>query len=425
MKIIPESFLQFLWKYRLFNEDNLVSDLGKVEIIEPGCQNDGSGPDFFNARIRINGTVWAGNVEVHTRASDWFRHGHQDDPAYSNVILHVVQIKDCQLERPGGELIPAVVPGIDMKLFERYDELVKNKGFLPCHRDLENIPRVFISEWISRLMIEKLEEKTSVVQNLLIENKYNWEETLYRMLGRGFGFQINNFPFETLARTSPLLVILKYRQRPLTINALLFGQAGFLEDLISGDEYYMSLQREYRSIRSSLPPRILGQHTWKFRGGRPANFPLVRIAQFASLVTHKYPLFSRLLDNFNLKAWRDILEPGTEKYWENHYLFGKTVKTRKINMGRETIDLLILNVLIPVFFHYATFRKRPDMKDRLLEILEQIPAEENVIIKKWSKSGIIVHNAFESQALIHLNRKYCLKRKCLECVIGQKIIREN
>jgi hypothetical protein len=323
MKNIPEIFLQFIWKYRLFNQDALFTDEGKIEVIETGEHNTDSGPDFFNARIRINGTVWAGNVEMHIKASDWFRHGHSEDPAYANVILHVVQEKDCQLERPGGETVPVVILDFDNKMYEKYSDLIKNREMIHCGSGLGNISMIFWKDWMSKLMIERLEEKTMRVEEILIENKYSWEETLYRFLSYGFGAKINIIPFETLVRTTPLMILLKYRQRALTINAILFGQAGFLEDLISEDEYYRALQKEYRSIRASVPPRILGKHAWKFKGSRPANFPTVRISQFASLVTNKYPLFTYLLENLKLFDWKNVLHVGTEKYWEEHYLFGK------------------------------------------------------------------------------------------------------
>ncbi len=425
MKIIPESFLQYVWKNRLFNENSLFCEHGKVKVIETGEQNTGSGPDFSNARILINGTIWAGNIEIHTKASDWFRHGHQNDPAYSNVILHVVQDRDCLLERSGGEIVPSIILEFNQSVYEKYTGLVRNHEKIPCGNNLRSLSPLYIYDWISRLMFERLEEKTNLVQELLYENKYDWEQTLYISLGRGFGFNINSLPFEALTRTAPLLILLKYRERPHTINAILFGQAGFLEDLISEDKYYNALQKEYRSIRSSLPPRILNKHTWKFKGSRPASFPPVRISQFASLVTHNYSLFSYFIDNINLSAWWKIFESGTDRYWEEHYLFGKRVKKHNVRMGKEAIHLIIINVIIPVLFKYASFRNKIDLKDKLLAILEELPAENNQIINNWARYGITARNSLESQSLIQLKRKYCDKRRCLECKIGLKVIRED
>ena len=422
MKNIPEIFLQFLWKYRLFNQNALYTDEGKVEVIETGEHNTGSGPDFFNARIRINDTTWAGNVEIHTKASDWFRHGHSEDPAYSNVILHVVQEKDCLLERPGGEIIPTVVLEFDMSLYEKYSGLIKNRDKIPCGQFLGGIPSVYWTDWISKIMIKRLEEKTLDVKLALEDNKYNWEETLYRFIGKGFGLKINTYPFEALVRSTPLMALLKYRERPLTINAVLFGQSGFLEDLISEDDYYIALQKEYRSIHSTLPARTLGKHVWKFKGSRPANFPTVRISQFASLITGNYPIFSFLLENLNLSSWRRVLELGTDRYWDDHYLFGKTGRTRKIRMGSDAINSIILNAFIPVYFYYAIFRKRNDLKDKLISILEELPAEKNAILNKWNTYGIAAKSAFESQSLNHLTTRYCEKRRCLECMIGKRVI---
>ena len=422
MNKIPESFLHFLWKYNLFNKESLKCDQGRIEIIERGEYNTGSGPDFFNARIRINETIWAGNVEIHTKASDWFRHGHQDDPAYSNVILHVVTEIDCMLERPGGEVIPTIILDFDTEIFKKYSELIKNREKIPCGPFLSNVSGLHITDWIGKLLIERLEEKTSQVLEVLKENKYNWEETLYRFLGKGFGFKINAYPFETLVRTIPLLTLLKYRNQPLTINAIIFGQAGFLEDIVSEDVYYNSLQKEYKSLKTSLPSRVLGQHTWKFMGSRPANFPIVRISQFASLITKNFPLFSLLLENFKLNEWQKVLASGTDFYWEDHYLLRKTGRLRNIKMGAEGINMIILNSFIPVYFQYAIVRKRNDLKDHIISMLEQLPAESNSILKKWAKNKIIAKNSFDSQALIHLTTRYCYKRRCLECLIGINIM---
>jgi hypothetical protein len=424
MENIREDFLHFIWENRLFDNNSLCINREKVEVIETGQHNRASGPDFFNARIRIGNTLWAGNVEIHVKASDWFRHKHQNDAAFFNVILHVVYERDCRLERPGGEEIPCLTLKFNNGLIENFNLLIKGSELIPCRGQLPKINKIYWSDWYSKLMIGRLEEKTQEVDNILSENKYNWEETLYFFLGRSFGFKINAFPFETLVRTTPLNLLLRFRQKPLTINSILFGQAGFLEDLISEDEYYISLQREYHSLVKTLPPRVLDKSTWKFMGARPGNFPLVRIAQFASVIVQQYPLFATLTDNPDLKSWRKVLEPATESYWENHYLFGKTGKKRKIKMGKMAVDLIILNAFIPVIFHYASFRRRVDLKDKILSMLEELPPEKNDILYKWEKCGIKAINAFESQALIHLTTRFCKQKKCLECMIGNRIIKE-
>jgi hypothetical protein len=420
-----EDFLHFIWGNRLFKNDSLFINREPVEIIDTGQHNPASGPDFFNARIRIGDTQWAGNVEIHVKASDWFRHNHQDDPAFINVILHVVYEQDCRLERPGGEEIPCLVLTFDESLSENYLQLIKAAETIPCGSRLDRIEKIYWSDWFSKLMIGRLEEKTLEIDQKLAENKYNWEETLYYFLGRSFGFKINAFPFETLVRTTPLNILLRFRQKSLTINAILFGQAGFLEDLMSEDEYYTSLQREYHSLVKTLPPRVMDKFNWKFMGTRPGNFPLARIAQFAAIVVRQYPLFANLTDHPDLKSWRKVLETCTESYWENHYLFGKTSKKRKLKMGKMAVDLVILNAFVPVIFQYGSFRRRVDLKDKILGILEELPPEKNLILEKWKKCGVSAVNAFESQALIHLTSRYCRQRKCLECMIGNRIIKEK
>jgi len=419
---LKENILHFIWENRLFCSDSLVINGEKVEILETGQHNFASGPDFFNARIKIRNTVWAGNVEIHVLASDWFRHNHQSDPSFFNVILHVVYEQDCKLERPGGEEIPCLVLKFDESIIERFELLQKESSRIPCHKSLGNINQIYWSDWQSKLMIERLKEKTGEVDQILAANKYNWEETLYHFLGKSFGFKVNAYAFETLVRTTPLNVLLRFRQKSLTVNAVLFGQAGFLEDLISDDEYYISLQREYHSLIKVLPARVLDKSNWKFMGTRPGNFPLIRIAQFASIIAVKYPLFASLIDDPELKSWRKLSEPGIQEYWENHYLFGKTGKRRKLKMGKMAVDLIVLNAFIPVIFHYGNFRKRQDLKDKVISILEELPAEKNDILSSWEKNGIKARNAFDSQALIHLTTRFCSNKRCLECMIGNRII---
>jgi len=423
MEKIREDLLHFIWENLLFDSDSLFVNGASVDVIDTGQHNFTSGPDFFNARVRIGDTVWAGNVEIHVKASDWFRHNHQDDPAYYNVILHVVYEQDCRLERPGGEEIPCLALKFNEDLVRNFDRLLTASGVVPCSRFLPEIDKIYWSDWFTRLLIGRLQEKTTVINQVLVENKYHWEDSLYHFLGRSFGFNINSLPFETLVRTTPLNVLLRFRKNSLTINSILFGQAGFLEDLISEDEYYVSLQKEYHSLVKILPPRVLDKSKWKFMGARPENFPHLRIAQFASVVVNKYPLFAWLADHPDLKSWRQVFEPATESYWENHYLFGKKGKNRKHSMGRMAMDLVILNAFIPVIFHYGTFRGRTDLKDKILRILEELPSEKNTIISRWKKCGINSENAFGSQALIHLTTRYCRQKKCLECMIGNRIIK--
>lgn len=423
MKIrISEEYLQFAWKYSLYYKDNLEYCNEKLSISDPGEHNKHSGPDFFNARIKIGNTTWAGNVEIHLKASDWFRHGHDKDPAYESIILHVVLDYDCDIYRFSGDQIPVVQIVLLQEYLEQYEELVLSKNEIHCFDKLENINRVFFSDWITKMMFSRLQEKVNQVNKVLESNKFDWEETFYRFLAKSFGFKLNSIPFSMLAETTPLKILLKYRNNPDTINAILFGQAGFLEDKISGDKYYGILSREYKSIRQLLPKRILHNYSWQFMRSRPANFPTVRISQFASLVINTFPLFATITECRELSRMIEIFKINSERYWEDHKLFGSVKREKNYKMGDASARLIIINAVLPVLFSYAKFRMRYELQDRVLRFLEELPAEKNKITHSWEKAGFKAENAFESQALIQLTNYYCKDRKCLDCLIGHKII---
>lgn len=422
---ISEEYLQFAWKYSLFHHDNLEYCNEKLIISDPGEHNKYSGPDFFNARIKIGNTVWAGNVEIHVKASDWFRHGHESDPSYDSIILHVVWEYDCDVFRINGEKIPVLQIKLIHRHLEKYHKLILSNTEIHCYNKLENINRVFFRDWITKMMISRLEYKVNQVNNVLESNKFDWEETFYRFLARSFGFNVNSIPFSILAETVPLKILLKYRNNPDTINAVLFGQAGFLEDKISGDKYYDTLHKEYKSIGKILPPRVLHDHSWKFMRLRPASFPTVRISQFANLVISSFPLFALITECKEILKLKNIFKVNTEKYWENHKLFGNIKNKKNYRMGDDSIMLIIINAVLPVLFSYGKFRMRNELQDRVLRFYEELAPEKNKITASWKKLGFGPDNAFDSQGLIHLTNNYCRQAKCIECLIGQRIIMKD
>ncbi len=419
---VSEEYVQFAWKFLLYRKDKLFYNKETIEIIDPGEQNSSSGPDFFNARIKIGNTTWAGNVEVHLKASDWYRHEHHKDPAYDSIILHVVLENDKEIFRLNGEPIPAIAIELNETHLENYRNLILNNEILPCSKRLCSINSIYMHDWMAKLTINRLRDKTTFVFKTLEENKYDWEETFYRFLGKSFGFRINNVPFSMLVNTVPLKTLLRFRDKSLTINAILFGQAGFLEDKISGDNYYDALRREYEGVYSMLPSRALNKHSWQFMRSRPPNFPTVRISQFASLIINSFPLFADIIECENLQELRDIFTITTDKYWESHMLFGNKNRRRIYRMGKGSTDIIIINAVLPLLFAYAKYRMRNELQDRVLRYLEELPPEKNVYVSIWEKAGIKPENAFDSQALIHLSVNYCKPRKCLECLIGTKII---
>ena len=419
---IPEDYIQFAWKFKLYNQENLTCQGERIEVLDPGEQNTSSGPDFFNARVKIGNTIWAGNVEIHNKASDWFNHEHHSDPAYDSVILHVVLYKDKDIFRMNGEEIPAIEISLIERNIEEYRSLVMNNYKLPCIKKISRIDKVFMRDWISKMMISRLQDKTELVIKTLEKNQYDWEETFYHFLGKSFGFRINSIPFSMLAETVPLRILLRLRNNSFSINAILFGQAGFLEDLISGDEYYDALRKEFKSLNSMLPQKALSAHSWQFMRSRPPNFPTVRISQFAGLIVRRFPMFADILECNEISKLRKMFMISTDKYWEDHMLFGHITKRRKYSLGRESADIIIINAIIPVLFAYAKFRMKNEVQDRIIRFLEDLPPEKNEYMNTWKNAGITPESAFDSQALLHLSKNYCKYRRCLECVIGSRII---
>lgn len=417
-----EDFLHFIWKYRLIYPEYLWYRNRKVEILDPGIHNHSSGPDFFNARVRIGPTLWVGNVEIHIRASDWYRHGHQDDPAYDSVILHAVYDTDAEVKRVNGQEIPFIRINFNPSLLRNYEKLLLRTRERECYPYFKSLEKVYLRDWYGKLGMERIERKTGEISDILNENRNDWEETLYVMIASAFGMKLNREPFRLLARSVPLKTVLKYRKNRNTLNAIFYGQAGFLDELLSDDEYYASLQREYRSIKSTLPGPLVSRHFWKFMRSRPPGFPTVRIAQFANLIAGSFPLFGKLLEFRSLKELRESFEKGLENYWIFHFLYGKQGQRCSARPGKQTLDLIIINAVVPVILSYGRKRGSEGSIEFGISVLEQLPPENNEIIKNWNKFGISAENAFDSQALIQLETRYCRKQACLKCMVGQKLL---
>ncbi len=394
MKKIREEFLHYIWKYRFFHSDYLYFDNEPVEVIEPGEHNFSSGPDFFNARIKIGQTVWAGNVEVHVRASDWIRHGHQHDEAYDSVILHVVYDNDLAVYRMNGEEIPCVRLNFSTSVLDKYLSLTDNRKDRVCTDGISRLDKIFIRDWTGKLLVERLGEKTTTIADILRENHYDWEDALYKSLAVAFGMKLNAEPFRLLAASVPLKFVLKNRKNPLSINAAFFGQAGFLDELISDDPYFEMLMREYTSIREILPPAVLQKYHWKFMRSRPAGFPTARIPQFLNLVCNAFPFFEKVASAVTVDEIRDLLSVSTKNYWVDHFLYGKPGRRKLSVPARETLDILIINAILPLLFLYGKFLKNGEISDRVIEFMEDLPAEMNEITKKWNTFGITCGECF-------------------------------
>lgn len=427
MNAMPEEFLQYIWENRLFETDNLQTTAGQhLEIINTGKRNTDSGPDFFNARVKIDGTIWVGNVEIHRLASDWERHNHNADAAYDNVILHVAEIIDKPVFRSNGEEVPAAVLRYPAALKINYQKLLDAKTWIACQSQFHSIDPVILQLGFNRLMIERLEEKTIEILSRLQQNNNDWNETFYQHLARMFGFKVNALPFELLAKSLPVSILARHKNSIFQLEALLFGNSGLLNDQLLGDDYFLELRTEYSFLFQKYKLKPIESHLWKFMRLRPGNFPTIRISQFAALVFKSHGLFSKIITVENLKDLQELFKVNASDYWNSHYSFNKNSPRESIkDLGMNSINTLIINVVIPFLFVYGESQNKEYLKNRSLEFLEQLPAEENSIIQKWHLLGVESRSAFESQALLQLKNRYCEKKKCLNCQIGVKLVKNR
>ncbi|MBR6438333.1 MAG: DUF2851 family protein [Bacteroidales bacterium] len=408
---MKEEFLYYLWENRLLSKDIRTVEGDSVYVISVGNRNYDSGPDFLDARIRIGRTLWVGHVEIHVNASDWFRHGHQNDGAYRNVILHVVYCNDT--ERVA---IPTIeVRGMfDEGIYERYNGFLRSRGWIPCEKLIAGIQQFTWLSWLERVVVERLETEVKDVFSKLADNAYDWEETLYQRLMHYSGLKVNNDAFEMLARLLPLRILRKHIDNRLQIEAMFFGCAGFLEQEFS-EPYPVLLQREFKILKSKFNLKVMPMLYWKFLRLRPPNFPTIRLAQMASMVRDFDESFSKLQTISDLDSMRNLFNVEVNEYWDTHFQFEKPSKFMKKNFGATAIDVLIINAVVPMLFSYGIYRDDQEMKNRSLGFLNVMEAEDNLIIRKFRKLGVNVQNAQQTQALLHLYNCYCKKRKCLKC----------
>ncbi|HKI90051.1 MAG TPA: DUF2851 family protein [Draconibacterium sp.] len=425
--MMPEEFLQYIWESKLFFTENLFTTTNeKIEIIHVGKRNHDSGPDFFNAKIKIDGTIWAGNVEIHKKSSDWQLHNHHNDKAYDNVLLHVVETPDQKVLRSNGEAIPTLQLSYPEHLRSNYQQLLNAKTWIPCQQQFHKINPVVLQLGFNRLMIERLENKTAEIVQRLEQNHNNWNETFYQMLARMFGFKVNAIPFELLAKSLPMSVLAKHKSSLFQLEALLFGNSGLLNEQLLGDDYFLELRKEYSFLYKKYGLRPIESHLWKFMRLRPVNFPTVRISQLAALIHQSKGLFSKITEIESINELKKLFKVKASEYWNKHYNFNKpSKKTVPKELGEISANTLIINVIIPFLFVFGEKQNKIQLKNRALDFLEQLPPEKNSITSKWENLGIHTHSAFETQALLQLKNIYCEKKKCLNCQIGVKLVKSK
>jgi hypothetical protein len=420
-----EDLLHYIWKFRLYQVPDLKSTLGEsLEVISPGQHNQHAGPDFSNAKIRIGDTLWAGNVEIHIRSSDWYRHQHQLDKAYDNVILHVVAYHDQIIFRTDETEIAVleIEKLIPQAILKNYEELMAGLNWIPCEHKIKYVDANFINTYLNRVLIERLEEKYEQIDKLLTEVKGSWDEAFYITLARNFGFKVNALPFEMLARSLPQSLIARYKDRPFQIETLIFGQAGFLGQKVK-DHYPQLLKKEYRFLQKKHDLNALDKYLWKFMRLRPHNFPSIRLAQFAALIIRSNHLFSEMIYERDIKLIARMFNKlKLNEYWNTHYRFDQESTFSELTLGQEAINNILINTVAVFLFAFGLKTGSEIHQDRALVLLESLKPERNAIIQRFREIGVNSVNAAISQALLQLKKSYCDQKKCLSCNIGIKFM---
>ncbi|MDF1694382.1 MAG: DUF2851 family protein [Saprospiraceae bacterium] len=423
--VIREDLLYYVWKTKSFDLSNLkTTDNRKIEIVQFGSQNYDSGPDFSNGKVKIEDTLWIGNVEMHVYSSDWEKHCHDLDKAYDTVILHVVYEHDKEVYTTSEQYIPCIElkNRINQNVILNYSQLIANNNWIPCERLLLHVPKHIISFWLQRLIAERLEVKTKRLKSILESTNTNWEETAYIFLFRYMGAKVNMEPFESLARALPYRLIQSNRNDIFKLEALLFGQSGMLEANYD-DEYFLLLKKEYQFLRKKYNLVPISVISWKFSKMRPVGFPTIRIAQLAQILFQTDRIFSQMTYNDDINAIREVFNVKPSHYWESHYRFGKESQAVEKKVGKGFIDQLIINVVCPVIFAYGKYLSDESYCQKAIDLLETIKSEQNAIVRGYKKLGIKCKTASESQALVRLKNVYCDQKRCATCAIGNAIIK--
>ncbi len=419
---MTERLLQFIWQFQYFNAGELRTEQGDpVSIIAAGKYNTNQGPDFLQAKIKIGDTLWAGNVELHIRTSDWNKHSHQNDSNYNNVILHVVWQNDIAVEN---STLPLLVleNRISSLLIEKYKSFMEQQGFIPCAAGLQSVSEIIWLTWKDRLLVERMQRKAAVITGQLFPRSNNhWEEVCWWLVARNFGIKINADAFEAVARSISINILAKHKNSIHQLEAMLFGQAGLLECDFE-ESYPVMLKKEYAflSKKYSLKPVTVPVH---FLRMRPSSFPTVRLAQLAAFIYQSSHLFSQVLESKNVKEIIKLFEVTANDYWHYHYRFDERAAYLPKKVGQDSINVFIINSLAPLLFAYDNYHHQQKNKDKVMDWLQELAPEKNAITKAFCSYGVLNKSAFDSQALLELKSMYCDVKKCLDCAIGNNLLK--
>lgn len=426
-----EHLLHYVWKHKLLPLRILRTTAGLlVEIIDPGLHNSDSGPDFFNAKLRINGTLWVGNVEIHTHSSDWYRHGHDRDKAYDSVILHVASDIDTEVTCSNGETVPQIQLECPEYVRVHYQELHDAEQYPACYSIISSLPKLTKHSWLTALQTERLEQKANLITQRLEHCNNHWEDAFFITLARNYGFGLNGDAFETWANMLSFRAVDKHRNDLFQVEAFFFGQAGLLEedflDKEQEDEYSIRLRKEFNYLQHKFEiTKVMDATLWRFLRLHPENFPQIRLAQLAYLYHKADKLFSQLLEAETLSEVRALLVTRTSPYWETHFMFGRKSSQKERLMGKKSLELIIINTVVPLLYTYGLHKAEDRMCNRAEHFLEELNAENNHIIRAWREMRFPVVTAADSQALIQLQKEYCDKKKCLYCRFGYEYLRKK
>lgn len=424
---MQEDFLHYIWRYKKFELSNLkTTDNETISIVSFGGYNQNSGPDFFNAQIKIGNQLWAGNVEIHVKSSDWFLHNHEMDSNYDNVILHVVWEHDTNVFRKDNSGIPTLElkDYVFKDALNNYDKLfLKSEKWINCELDFSKVDDFTVNHWLERLYFERLERKSENIKQLLVDSKNDWESVLFKMLAKNFGLKVNGEAFLSVANSFDFSIVRKLQSSQIALESLFFGQSGLLEDDIQ-DAYYLKLAREFEFLKQKFKLSNQNVLPIQFFRLRPPNFPTIRLSQLASLYNKNQNLFSKIIDLKSIKEFYNLFSVETSLFWESHYTFNKVSKSSKKQISKSFIDLLLINTIIPIKFSYALHLGK-EIDDEILKLVQEIASEKNSIIEKFESLKPISTSALQSQALIQLKNEYCSKNKCLQCAIGSAILKGN
>lgn len=428
-----EQLLHYIWKHKLFPLESLHTTTGElVEVIDTGLHNHHAGPDFFNAKIKIGGVLWVGNVEIHQKSADWYQHGHDHDPAYDNVVLHITGNPDVEVVTSSGRRLPQLLLTVPQHVRDNYQTLLHADCHPPCHEIVAELSPLRVHSWLSALQTERLEQKTETISSLLKTCGGSWDAVFFITLARSFGFGVNSEAFDVWARNVPLMSVAHHRDDIFQVEAIFLGQAGLLEpdslpkshrQEAMEDGYFSKLRKEYLYLSHKFSMKPIDATLWRFLRLRPQNFPYIRLSQLANLYAKQQVTFDGLLRCETLDEASRLLETQATPYWQSHYVFGSVTTQGARALSRQSLNLLLLNAVVPLLFAYGRYRHEEQLCDRAFDFLEQLPAEKNHVVSLWEKCGIHAQSAGDSQAMLQLQLRYCDRKDCLRCRFGYEYLK--